>query len=1193
MRFEERNLARSRNLGIDAAAGDVVAFIDDDAIPEARWLEDLAAAYASADVGGAGGLTLDNSGVRPQYRYSLCDRIGRTDFDRSPPFAAFNRPGADPFVYLQGTNCSFRREALERIEGFDEEIEYNYDEAEVCARVIDAGWRLEALEGAVVHHRFLPSHMRRDEGFTDPFFAIKNRAYFALRVGAGHRDRAETLASLARYLEEAKAHTADAARHGRFSEEEAATFARRADEGFARGIERGLAGVRRGRAIRPADPDAFLPYPVRVPEGRRVSVCFASADYPPRPLGGVGRYTHDLARGLAAAGHEAHVVTRDDDGPYRLDLEEGVWVHRFPVADRWIPELADHPVKGLLDHLAAVRAAVERAARRIPFDVVTGASWIGEPLLCALEGRRPVNVVCVTPMRTIAASQPATAAAPLTAPQIAIEDALLRSPALLQAISGEVAALVAETADMPVDVVWLGSADHRNRHTRSRAGDDVEILFAGRLEPRKGIDTLLEAGERLLREHPGARLRIAGADNPHANGAADAWPRWVREHAAGVAERIEFTGALTDDELMQAYADCDVFCAPSRFESFGLVHVEAMMMGRPVVGCDAGGMRETIVDGETGLLVAPGDAGALHDALARLVADAGLRARMGAAGRARYEREFALPVAVERHVERFRALTAPPARGDVPALLEQVCGLAPDAARAAAGALLDEARFPEDVEAGVRRALADPDPRALVDGLYRALLGRPAGEDGLGAHLPRVADGEDPLAIVHEIAGGVEARARDFDRGFLERLPRIGARRLRRELTELWLRDDEDAFRAGLRALLDGVEVPATGDRLRDARAALRSPEAARVAGAGDLAWLEGLRTESQIAAELRAARGDALIGAAYRLVLGREPDGGADALRGKGRGTVVRAIADSPEAAERGIPADTADRLARAVETTRRRRRSAGVPESALRAVHTDLADRLRKGSGPHIPHAAPVPAADLSRLADEVGRAREEVAGLARRLDTMHAKHEALAMDVREKLPATAAAEAPEPQVPDPAGLAARIEAIGGLRLNLGCGETPLDGYVNVDARALPGVDVVADVRRLPFEPGTVREIASHHLIEHFREHHVATVLLPYWHSLLVPGGVLRVVTPNWAVLIEHLQSGRLAFDDFKKVTFGAQDYGGDDHFALYTPGTLARLLGEGGFEGVEVLEERRQNGLSPEMELVARASARDRVA
>ena len=185
----ERHLARSRNLGVDAAAGDVVAFIDDDALPEPTWLEELVAAYADPGVAGAGGVVLDETGVTPQYRFSACDRVARPDFDVAPPFDALTRPGADPFLYLQGTDMSFRRDALAAIGGFDEEIEYNYDEADLCLRLIDAGYGLVALDGARVHHKVAPSHLRRSRGVSlDPFFEIKNRAYFAV---AGNVSTAE------------------------------------------------------------------------------------------------------------------------------------------------------------------------------------------------------------------------------------------------------------------------------------------------------------------------------------------------------------------------------------------------------------------------------------------------------------------------------------------------------------------------------------------------------------------------------------------------------------------------------------------------------------------------------------------------------------------------------------------------------------------------------------------------------------------------------------------------------------------------------------------------------------------------------------------------------------------------------------------------------------------------------------------
>jgi len=155
-------------------------------------------------------------------------------------------------------------------------------------------------------------------------------------------------------------------------------------------------------------------------------------------------------------------------------------------------------------------------------------------------------------------------------------------------------------------------------------------------------------------------------------------------------------------------------------------------------------------------------------------------------------------------------------------------------------------------------------------------------------------------------------------------------------------------------------------------------------------------------------------------------------------------------------------------------------------------------------------------------------------------------------------------------------------GLKLNLGCGHTPLEGYVNVDRRELPGVDVVADVGDLPFEEGSVREISSAHLLEHFPQEMLRRRLLPAWRALLIPGGIFRAVVPDGEAMLTGVAGGSYSFSDFREVLFGAQDYDGDFHFNLFTPDSLIGLLEEAGFKDVRVNARARRNGKCFEFEV-----------
>jgi phosphatidyl-myo-inositol alpha-mannosyltransferase len=154
----------------------------------------------------------------------------------------------------------------------------------------------------------------------------------------------------------------------------------------------------------------------------------------------------------------------------------------------------------------------------------------------------------------------------------------------------------------------------------------LNVLFVGRLEKRKGLSYLLRAWGDIRRQRPDARLVVVGGG------------RGLKHYRNFVgslgSDDIIFAGAVSEEDLPRYYQTADIFCAPSTGqESFGIILLEAMAAGRPIVSTDIQGYREVITHGREGLLVPPKDHQALTDALVRLMADPALRDRMGAAGR--------------------------------------------------------------------------------------------------------------------------------------------------------------------------------------------------------------------------------------------------------------------------------------------------------------------------------------------------------------------------------------------------------------------------------------------------------------------------------------------------------------------------------------------------------------------------------
>jgi len=147
-------------------------------------------------------------------------------------------------------------------------------------------------------------------------------------------------------------------------------------------------------------------------------------------------------------------------------------------------------------------------------------------------------------------------------------------------------------------------------------------------------------------------------------------------------------------------------------------------------------------------------------------------------------------------------------------------------------------------------------------------------------------------------------------------------------------------------------------------------------------------------------------------------------------------------------------------------------------------------------------------------------------------------------------------------------RVEAQRGhLRLNVGAGHAPLPDYINVDSRPLDGIDVVADARHLPFDPGTVAEIFSAHFLEHFPVEELRRSVLPSLVALLEEGGAFVAVVPDMGTMVAECAAGRIPYEDFFEVTYGGQEYSGDFHFAGFTAESLCELLEEAVPDGLFV--------------------------
>lgn len=376
-------------------------------------------------------------------------------------------------------------------------------------------------------------------------------------------------------------------------------------------------------------------------------ICLLSLTYPPASTEGIARQRQALAAALTALGHEVHVVTCGRHTRARAD--GAATVHEVAVTRtlRYAP--GHEALDELLTRSQALYEGLLALSEGAPVDVVDVPLWAAQGFVT--HQRYPgatalwLQTTTAQLLRINRKWRTRITDQILGLERVCLERAhglLGDSRAALESVLHDYALRPAG----PAGVAYLGLPPLSGPAPARPERADTEALVVGRLERRKGTPLLFELLPELLRRHPQLTVRFVGSDNSANDGwqtrHSASYPDYFRARYPELMSRVRFDGYVADEQLTELYRRADMLLAPSLYESFGLIYLEAMRAGLPVVTFASGGASEIFTRGEAhGALLAPaGDQAALVGAVGRLADDPALRRTLGAAGLARFHEAF-------------------------------------------------------------------------------------------------------------------------------------------------------------------------------------------------------------------------------------------------------------------------------------------------------------------------------------------------------------------------------------------------------------------------------------------------------------------------------------------------------------------------------------------------------------------------
>jgi len=356
-----------------------------------------------------------------------------------------------------------------------------------------------------------------------------------------------------------------------------------------------------------------------------------SWEYPPRIIGGLARHVEGLSKALASMGHEVHVVTLDfPSAPY--EVEEGsLYIHRVAVD---VPAPTFHSWVLLFNHFFEKRLGQLARKFGVP-DVVHVHDWL--TVSGGVAAKHLLRAPLVMTFHSTEASRSSNSPSPESAMVRGLEWWGSFESARIIAVSGWMRSEVVSMFKVPDEKVkqipnavdpqkFEAPVDTQAVRSKWKVKEGERLITAvGRLTSQKGFDDLIRAYPLIRRAIPASKLLIVG----------DGYMRGELEALAereGVRESVTFAGFVSETDLVGALRSSDVVAVPSRFEPFGIIALEAMSAGAPLVVSRVGGLAEIVEDHVDGIEVEPNSPVSLADATIRVLSDRALSARLAEKG---------------------------------------------------------------------------------------------------------------------------------------------------------------------------------------------------------------------------------------------------------------------------------------------------------------------------------------------------------------------------------------------------------------------------------------------------------------------------------------------------------------------------------------------------------------------------------